>query len=72
MVQADRDEKRIARYCTPQWHLVGCFLTRVHQGIGLPGSRRQHRYQARPLVILGKDAQMMRLVMGWISWVNPV
>ena len=72
MVWADRDKKRKARCHMPQWHLAGRFSTRVHPGIGLPGRRRQHGHQAGPLVISGKDAQMMRLVMGWMSRVNPV
>ena len=45
-----------------QWHQVGCFLTRVHPGVGLPGHRRQHGHQAGPLIISGMDNQMMRLV----------
>ena len=67
MVRADRDEKMKARCHMPKLHPAGCFLTRVHPGIGLPGCRRQYRHQAEPLVTSGRDARMMRLVTGWTS-----
>ena len=72
MVWADRDEKMKARCCMPKQHSAGCFSARVHPGTGLPGCRRQYGHQAGTLVILGKDARMVRLVTGWMSMVNPV
>ena len=67
MVQEDRDKKMKARCRMLEWRLVGNFSTRVHPGIGLPGCRKQYGHQAGSLVISGMDAQMMGLVMGWMS-----
>ena len=72
MVRADRD-KRLRQgtvYCNGV-QLDAFLLGRIHvlDSLDIEGNTGTKQ---DPLVISGKDARMMKLVMGWMSKVNPV